>query len=281
MPIMRWLQFLLSHSIFIAFCAVALCWQTDIILHLEPDYWLYSFVLFSTLSSYNFYWLLSKYSFSGTSLPALIHKNRSYLFLFFVALLGMLVAFAQLIYLSWHILVAIILTLLYALPLFPFAFAKTLRKAGFIKTSLLAFTWSYVTVVLPSADNFFVADRVVLLLLAARFCFMLMLCSIFDRRDIKIDKMHGLHSLATDVGQHALKIIMIICFVGYLTAGILVRQYVADNWQLIAFCITAVILWIVYRLSLKKQGYHFYYFVVDGLMLLSAFLSFLASLAAN
>lgn len=278
---MRWLQIILSHSIFIAICAVALCWQTCLVLQTPNNYWLYIFVFFSTLCSYNFYWLLSKYAFSADkNVPAFIKRNKSYLLLFLFALCGMLFSIVNISELLSTIMVGVALTLLYSLPLWPFAAAKRLRRIGFIKTSLLAFTWAFVTVVVP-ASNISAPANTVLLLLMARFFFMLMLCSIFDQRDVKMDKIHGLHSLATDVSPKTLQAIMLISFLGYFVAGFLVRNHISNNWQMAAFCITALQVWVVYRLSLKKQGYIFYYFMVDGLMLFSSLLSFVAFLLSN
>jgi hypothetical protein len=94
---------------------------------------------------------------------------------------------------------------------------------------------------------------------------------------MKMDKIHGLHSLATDVRIATLKIIMLISFMGYMLSGIAVRLVFANSNQLFTFIITGSFVWWVYRLSLKKQGYSFYYFIVDGLMILSAGFSFFAS----
>jgi uncharacterized membrane protein len=105
-----------------------------------------------------------------------------------------------------------------------------------------------------------------------------LLCIIFDMRDMKVDKMHALHSLATDVSKRMLKSIMLLAFMLYLGAGLIVRYHLNDNAQLVAFLITGLVVWMVYQASLKKQGYIFYYFVVDGLMLFSSALTFIASL---
>ena len=59
----------------------------------------------------------------------------------------------------------------------------------------------------------------------------------------------------------------------YILAGILVRFYFRDDGQILAFALTGICVWFVYRLSLQRRGYLFYYFLVDGLMLISAFLS--------
>jgi hypothetical protein len=275
---MGWLRFILSHSVFISFCAVALCFQTDILLHTSSGIYIYGFIFFATLSSYNFYWLISKYSFStDRALPVFIKKHFSYLSMFSVAAIGMLYCIYFLPYLYWYVAVAIALTLLYSLPLWPFKFTAFARKAGFLKTTLLSFTWAYVTIIIPAIPVLHTEILPVISLFAARFFFMLLLCIIFDMRDMAIDKIHTLHSLATDVSHRTLKIIIAIVFILYAFTGVWVRIYFKDNPQVIAFAITGIIVWIAYRFSFKKQGYFFYYFLVDGLMMVSAAATYIAA----
>ncbi|HPH84591.1 MAG TPA: hypothetical protein PLC48_03995 [Ferruginibacter sp.] len=277
---MRWLQFILSHSIFISLCAVALCSQTYILLHLPVDKPTMGFIFFSTLGSYNFYWILSKFYFKRTAdIRTFLQDHASNLLMLVFAAAGI----------SWYLVempdiipsfaIAGLLTLLYSLPLWPVKALAFTRRAGFLKTVLLAFTWTYVTVLIPVQQQRLPAfGQDTLLLFGARFLFMLMLCIIFDSRDIHVDKLRSLRSLATDVNKHTLKIIMAAVFAGYLLMGILLRIYYDDGRQVLAFLITGLVTLQVYRMSLRKQGYLFYYFGVDGLMLFSALSSFLASI---
>lgn len=276
---MRWLRFILSHSIFASLCAVALCYQTFTLLHIKPSGVFYAFVFFSTLSSYNFYWLLSKYSF-GKKLPvkSFLQKNSIYILLFGAAGLGMLYCLFFIPNIRLHVATAIALTLAYTLPLWPFAWAKYLRSAGVLKTILLAFTWAYVTVIIPAAPVLATETAAVLSLLVARFFFVGMLCVIFDRRDVKLDEAHAIHSIATDLGKPKLNKLMLLAFIIYMAAGLLVRYLFSDSCQLAAFIVTGFVVGWVYLLSLKPRGYLFYYFVVDGLMIFSAAATFVASL---
>lgn len=275
---MRFLRFILSHSIFIACCAAALCLQTNILLHIPNNTDIFCFVFFSTLCSYNFYWLLSKFYFSERKFDTLFFKkNMNFFLLFFIATAGTLFFLTNLKSVYIYVIGAVALTLLYSLPLWPFAFSKKLQQAGFLKTILLSFTWAYVTTLIPAAIVLPGYIIPVLILFIARFFFMLLLCTIFDMRDIALDKMHGLHSLATDVGKMKLKIIIVFVFLFYIFAGLLLRFYFKENAQMTAFIITGFIVWAVYRLSLKPRGYIFYYFLVDGLMLISALATFVAS----
>jgi hypothetical protein len=276
---MRWLHFILSYSIFSSLCAWALSYQTFTLLHIRPNSLVYAFIFFSTLSSYNFYWLISKYSFGKqAAFGSFLKNNLLYIFFFLLAGMGMAGSLYFLPGVYPHVAIAVVLTLLYSLPLWPFKFSVYLRKAGVFKTILLAFTWAYVTVIIPAVPVLYTEGKAVLILLAARFFFMLMLCSIFDRRDKEIDEIHALRSLATEVSQRTLHAIMILAFMVYMAAGFLVRYHFSDNNQLFAFLITGLAVWWVYRLSLKEQGYIFYYFLVDGLMLFSAGATFIATL---
>ncbi|MFN0081103.1 MAG: hypothetical protein ACKVOM_01165, partial [Ferruginibacter sp.] len=243
-----------------------------------PNPFVYLVVFFSTICSYNFYWLLSKWYFATTKLIFTFFKSHlSFFIIFLAALIGacyFLVSVSVIIpYVFW----GMVFTLLYSLPLWPLFFSKKLQRIGFFKTILLAFTWAYVTTILPAvsllSNDFFT----VLILFAARFFFMLLLCIIFDKRDITVDKTNGLHSLATDTHSEKLTVIINIVFVAYFIMGLLLRYHFNDKSQMFAFLITGGFVWFVYTRSRKKQGYLFYYFLVDGLMLISAVASYLAS----
>ncbi len=274
---MKWLQFILSHSLFIAFCAVALCWQTALLLQQQLSLSFYSFIFFSTICSYNFYWLLSKYSFSTQNIKQFLGQNYSNSLFFLAAGAGTLICMLQLAPLLPVIFSAAILTFLYAVPLLPFAIVKPARKAGLLKTILLAFTWAFITVYMPYVQTGLHSTNQLLPLLANRFLFMLMLCIIFDERDTAIDKIRGLHSLTTIIPAKAVQVLMAVVF----TAYILLLFYSSNFYsaaQTTALLLAGIAALTAYYFSLRKQNYFFYYFLVDGLMLFSAVLTYLVSI---
>ncbi|MEO7445791.1 MAG: UbiA family prenyltransferase [Ferruginibacter sp.] len=278
---MKWLQFILSHSIFISLCAVALCVQSFILLHLPVLPVLCAFVFFATLASYNFYWLAGKFAFSRKkNISGFLKVNVSYLAILLLSGITLLFLLPQLPQAWLLVVVAGICTILYSMPLWNPLAARVARRTGFLKTILLSFTWALVTAWLPAYAGGYPSGGYALLLLlfTARFFFMLMLCLIFDMRDIHVDKLHALHSLATDLGRADLQRIMVISFLLYMLAGFSLRFIQEDNLQLVAHVFTGVITWVVYRLSRKKREYVFYYFLVDGLMLISAFGTILAAI---
>jgi 4-hydroxybenzoate polyprenyltransferase len=274
---MRWLQFIFSHSLFISLCAAAMCVQTYVVCSIAVDSRVCLFVFFSTLASYNFYWLISKFAFNQRSaVQTFIKKERSYVLLFLTAAAFVCFYALQLPYMWGWALFGALLTLLYSMPLWPLPFLQQLPKPGFLKTVLLAFTWAYVITVLPLAAALTEHTWEVAFLFLNRFFFMLMLCIIFDMRDATVDKLHSLKSLATSVSKRWLQNIVLMSFSLYLFAGICLWVYFSSTQQLVAFLLTGAVLWWVYRLSLLKQGYLFYYFGVDGLMLFSSLATIVA-----
>jgi hypothetical protein len=273
---MKWFYFILSHSIFIAICSVALSFQTFQLTTYPINKFTLGFIFFATLLSYNLYWQLSKsanFFFTKKDIGIYVALASYFLltiFYFIHSPLQFRVVYP-----------AIMLNGLYILPLLPFKPLSILKKIGFAKTLLLAFTWAYVTVVIPINKPFLYLDDGKLLLFFSRFLFMLILCIIFDTRDIAIDKIKGLHSLATDTRPIALKIISLLCFVLLLFTNYQMHQYGLSIYYNIALLLAIAALAILYYLSTKKRDYLFYYFFVDGMMLFSAILTYLASVLFN
>ncbi len=275
---MKLLYFIVSHSLFIAACAAALCFQTAQLLQVTLDAWFYSFIFFSTICSYNFYWLLSGYAFKSGSISTYLMQHRSNVIVLLTAAVGLGVTVFHLTVILPVIAVAAMLTFIYAIPLLPFKWLRFTRNAGLLKTILLAFTWAFITVCIPYVYIKAANTTALLLLFCIRFVFMLMLCIIFDARDTEVDKIRGLQSLTTMLRPQTVKFIMLLLFAAYLIAGIFFRLYFNETKQITAILIIGLTVATVYYYSLKKQGYLFYYFIVDGLMLFSAAVTFIASI---
>ena len=276
---MKWLYFILSHSLFISFCAVAMSFQTLLLLQGRADIYLYGFIFFATLCSYNFYWLLCRYSLNQRpALPDLVKKELPEILLLLISAAGLMVCFlfSRLDYPP--VIAAIFLTLLYSLPLLPFRFLQFTRKAGIMKTTLLAFTWTHVTAFIPLQKQVESLSNGDWFILTRRFLFMLMLCIIFDSRDIAVDKIRGLRSLATDLSPKNLRNLIGVIFVLLFATNFLFHYFGVSIAHAIAMQVSTIALLIAYYYSTKKQGYLFYYFFIDGLMIFSAFATYLAGI---
>ena len=264
---MRLLHFILSHSIFIACCAVGLCYETFLLLGIPSSLITLAFVFFSTVCSYNFYWLASKFYFTNDK-NNFLKNNLTYISLLFIGAVGALYFFVNSNLSFTSVLISIMLTLLYSMPLWPFEFSKKMQNIGFVKTILLAFTWAFVTVILP-AESEIVISLPTLILFSNRFLFMLMLCIIFDTRDVNIDKINGLQSLVSKLDLNKIKIIFFVILTFYLLTSVLFFYTTNSLIQVMQSILITSVLLMAFKKSLKPQNYFFYYFFIDGLMLVS------------
>lgn len=276
---MKWLHFILSHSIFVAICAVAMAFQTVELLHLENNLFVYGFIFFATICSYNFYWILSKISFNTkASVMELLKKESTEIYLTILSAVSLLLCLLNASIPISFVMVSILLTGLYSLPLLPIKFLLFTRKAGVLKTFILAITWVYVTAFIPLQKTYSLLNHADLFIISRRFLFMLMLCIIFDNRDMAVDKLRGLRSLATALKPATLKLLIYLIFTILFATNFLFMHYGITIFQSLALQVSTLALLVVYFFSTKKQGYLFYYFVVDGMMLFSALATYIAGI---
>jgi len=268
-----WARFILSHSLFVSLCAVALCLQTYILLDLKVSILVLIAVFLATLSGYNYYWLACKYfSKQQVGIVFFIREERSHFFLFICSSLALIYFLIIIPAIFLVIITGTFFTFLYSIPVIQLKMLKHIGKAGFLKTFLLAFVWAFVTVFAPFSLTKDASIDAVLLLFVTRFLFILMLCIIFDMRDVAVDKIKSLSSIATDMSTHQLKWLFDAVFLLYLISVLLIADV-----ALVSLLPSGLITYVVYRLAARPRGYFFYYFIVDGLMLFSFIATYMAS----
>jgi 4-hydroxybenzoate polyprenyltransferase len=276
----RLLDFILFSSLFIAFCAVAMVHQTNDLFQLEYDKREFlSFVFFSTICSYNFHWYLTPDNYSELDRATWTVKNRWVNFFFIIiGLIGSVISFFKLKE-HWPWLgIAGILTFLYSAPKIPWQFSSILKKIAIGKTIFLSLVWMYVTTILPvliSGQRF---DRRHLLFAASRFFFIYAICIIFDYRDRDQDKRDGIRSLITYLDQHGIDILFYFSLIIFAITSIALFYYDVPIPVIISLIIPGIILLALYPSSKRNFSDYLYYFVLDGLMMLSALITSLLSI---
>jgi hypothetical protein len=203
----------LSHALWVAVCAASLVFHTTQLMQLPFNIYLAAFVFFATLCSYNFHYLLAGAFQQQKFSIALIYTRFSAVLVLLAGIAGMIFFYADAHIKPNSIAIAFLLTFIYSIPLMPFKMLAFTRKAGILKTLLLAFTWMFVTAYLPLAQYELQFTATSLLIMAKRLLFMLMLCILFDNRDINIDKIHGFSSLATHLSSVQMKWLIYSIFV--------------------------------------------------------------------
>lgn len=271
-------RFFIYSNLFIACCAVLMVYQTcQLLLQATPDRNFIWFVFFATVCSYSFHWYLTPvdHNVSSSRMQWLDRYRNIHAFLFFISLTA--TAIAGLLFLKywpWLILAAI-LTFLYSAPKIPHRYFRQLRKAAYGKTIFLAFTWMYVTTILPllvTGQNwkphfsFFAAHR---------FFLIYAICILFDYRDREYDRSIGIKSLITWLSEKGITRLFFISLFIYVLFTIMIGRFGIPYPVVILLLIPGFVTAALYNYAKKNFSDWLYYFVLDGLMALPALLTLL------
>lgn len=277
-------NFFIFSSVYIALCALLMFWQTDTILGLQwdcrsyDDYInYYAFVFFSTICSYNFHWYLTPadYSASERILWGARHKTLQ-LALCAIGGLGALYYAWQLKHHWLPLSGGAVLTFLYSAPKLPQRAFVWLRKIAVGKTLFLTFVWTYVTTVLPVLISCSPVTPAMIYFSLHRFFLIYAICILFDYRDVESDKQQGIRSLITWLPANQLfRIYYFSLLLAAVTALLLLQHttVVEVGTLLVPVIITALLT----RNARTNRSDYMYYFVLDGLMMLSALLHLLVA----
>lgn len=270
-------NFLLFSSVYVSLCAILLIWQTNTLLNLHPvniDY--YKFAFFSTICSYNFHWYLTpaEYSSSPRLQWGVRHKNLQLLFAI-IGGIGAAIYFWDLKAYWLELSGAAFLTFLYSAPKIPIPPFTWLRKIAIGKTIFLTAVWVYVTNVLPiflSGAHF---TSQAILYIVHRFFMIYALCILFDYRDVESDKREGIRSLITWLSKPELMRLYFFSLLISALFAFLVCRDIITFYLLTPIVITALLT----KYTLNTRSDYYYYFVLDGLVMLSAVLHYIAVVA--
>jgi hypothetical protein len=266
-------RFFVYSNLFIALCAVLMVNQTYQLMHLPADFYFMSFVFFSTICSYSFHWYLSSPSvLSSPRIEWQLRNQRLHLIFFIAGLVGSVIFF---LYLRQHwfwLLVSAVITFLYTAPKIPHRYFRALRKIALGKTVFLAFVWMYVTTILPVmiSDN----DRPVGfgLFIISRFFLIYAICILFDYRDRGDDKIKGIRSLITWLDERGIRNLFVFSLLVFAMATIGLLWYSYSTLAVFILFVPGIITALLYNYARKNFADILYYFVLDGLMALSALL---------
>jgi 4-hydroxybenzoate polyprenyltransferase len=266
-------RFFVYSNLFIALCAVLMVNQTYQLTRSSADLYFMSFVFFSTICSYNFHWYLSSPSVLSSPRIAWQHRNHQLHFVFFiVGLTGSAIFF---VYLRQHwfwLLLSAVITFLYTAPKIPHRYFRALRKIALGKTIFLALVWMYVTTILPVMVGDVPWRSGFTLFVVSRFFLIYAICILFDYRDRGDDKIKGIRSLITWLDEKGIRNLFVFSLVAFAlaTAGLLFYQYSALS--VIILFIPGIITGLLFNYARSNFADMLYYFVLDGLMALSALL---------
>lgn len=266
-------DFFLFSSIYISLCAVLMTWQSSYVLHLSISRDYYWFVFFATICSYNFHWYLTPHEAGAKARTnwSLSHKNAHLLF-YFAGVIGSFIFFYKLRQHWFALFIATLLTFLYSAPKIPLPYFRFLKQVAIGKTIFLTTVWTYVTTMLPVFMAGLHFNHQMKWFAASRFFLIYGICILFDYRDRADDKEEGIRSMVNyfeEAGVNRLFIFSMIAFVVFTLCLLFAGNSLIS---VIILVIPGLILALIYKRSKTSVSDYLYYFILDGLMMLSALL---------
>jgi 4-hydroxybenzoate polyprenyltransferase len=131
--------------------------------------------------------------------------------------------------------------------------------------------WAYVTAALPVLMEDALSPKAILFCIG-QFFFIYAICILFDFRDREDDKADGILSMITYFTERGIDILFTIS-VSIFIIIVLWLKYEGIAWiNMLILLIPAIILVALYNYSKRTFSDYLYYFVLDGLMMLSGLL---------
>lgn len=262
---------LLHTHLFIALCAVALTWGSQMVLGLPPlPMAYYGIVGLGTLCVYN---LHRAYGVKGldpadwssrfTAFYRLRYVNLAMSFLAAGIVGWLLLTHPE--FWTWILFPPVVLAILYILPL---KNGRSLRQIPFLKIFIIASTWIWVTGYLPVWLSGAGMDVETSLFLTHRFLFIFAITIPFDIRDVYTDQISHVQTLPSYYGIERSK----DWAAGLLVASFLVLLplFFLDliRWEMlfVYLGVSAGGLTLI-RLSSPKRSEYYFGYILDGLIL--------------
>lgn len=250
---------------------------TQLLLHDKPDIYFTCFVLFATVCSYSFHWYLtpSDTHLNSDRMGWLTRNRNVHGILFLVGLCGAFVSGLFLLAFWKWLLLAVFITFFYSAPKVPSPYFKLFNRVVFGKTIFLALVWTYVTTILPliiSGQDWQIAFT---FFAASRFFFIYAICILFDYRDREYDRSHGIRSLITWLSEKGITRLFFGSLLAFVVFTVAMTQHGLPQLSLPVLLTPGVITVALYRYAQKNFSDFLYYFVLDGLMAMSALSSLL------
>jgi len=249
-------------------------WQSGYLLNLSITRDYYCFVFFATLCSYNFHWYLTPHSKTSVERTQWSHNHKNaHILLYFIGVVGSVIFFYKL-RLHWFALFfATLLTFLYSAPKIPLPFFRFFKQVAIGKTIFLAAVWTYVTAVLPvfiAGYHYF--THAMKWFSASRFFLIYAICLLFDYRDRAEDKADGIKTFVNYFDETIVNRLYISSIIAYFIFTACQLFSGISLTAVMTLYIPGVILVMIYPKAKTSNSDYLYYFILDGLMMLSALL---------
>lgn len=258
------LNFYINSSIHVALAVYAFTWITLLQFDISYNETVLYFVFYATITGYNFVKYFGIAKFHHRSLATWLKVIQLFSLVAFIAM----VYYGLQLELKTMLLVAGLgfITFLYAIPLIPEKIfiddQKNLREIGGLKVYVIAFVWTFTTVVIPLYNNDISINSDVVITGVQRFLYVIVLMLPFEIRDLNYDSVK-LATIPQRIGVKNTK------FIGaFLLLLLFLLEYFKDEIDS-EFLISSLIILFVTLLfvvfSNKNQSKYYSAFWVESL----------------
>ena len=231
------------------------------------------FIFFSTVCSYNFHWALTPHSVAPSQrLQWDVNHKNYHLLLSVGGAIGALVFFFYFKNKWYYIAPSAILTFLYSAP--KISFFQPLKKVAIGKTIFLAMIWAYVTAALPILIEGSMSEKA-LLFCIGQFFFIYAICILFDFRDREDDKADGIRSMITYFNERGINILFMVSITIFIILDLVLKTQNVEWSKIVLLIFPALFLIGLYKYAKRNFSDYLYYFVLDGLMMMTGLLLWL------
>ncbi len=264
----RLIKFLVYTNIFVAFSAFCLYKITEIIFEFHNPL-IGAFIFFSTLFCYNYMRVFNFLKFKNRNeMPLWVYNNRviNYTMMLISGLLSIYLVYFLGVFFSLLILPAVIISLLYQLPIQLNSKSYCIRSIPLGKIFIISFVWSYITVLVPILHEKYSIDYMVVDFFFQRIFFVIAISIPFDMRDLKVDDIKtipnrfGIYNSKL-FGWFCLLIVQVLLIIDVITNKISLSVFIA---LFISIELTSLILYF----SNQNRSFFFYGIIVEGLSII-------------
>lgn len=251
-------------NVFIAICAFAQVELTYHLFSIPANFANNSYLLFIFLSTYLQYNMQRGYMINNEN----VHSERSLWLLkhkklvtysIVASLISVMFLCNNLSWTSIGIMIGaeIVSTLYYLKPF-------NLRRHGYIKPFLISLVWVISCSLVPLIENQLVT-KISIWFVVSQFCFISVLCLLFDIKDGEIDYLAGVN---TYVNKFGVNIAKLICFALVAFSVICFLQFTTDIYFIVFAVIFNLLVIATITLTNENRDSLYFYLWIDGLLVL-------------
>jgi 4-hydroxybenzoate polyprenyltransferase len=222
------------------------------------------------MCSYNLHWYFSVHASDQRNRVLWTQQYRfMHLFLFIGGLFG--ASFFGLFLLDFWpwIGLAGLLSFLYTAPKIPFPLFQRMKKIAYGKTIYLAAVWLYVTSILPIVVSSISWSSDFIWFILSRFFLMYANCILFDLRDREADIKDGIRSMVTSINQMGIRILFVCSIFLFILFSFMAKNGQNQWYEIAVLLFPGILLAVLYGYFKRHQSDYTYYFLLDGLLILS------------